>query len=185
MTQLRSFAFVRVDSSVKKVIKEQERAEKEEEEEEAKRKNDEDGGEEQKRHRPSLTSRPSNNGDTHRKRNGKPSASEDENSAILILNPNRASPLEYKYLQHIAETLLTTNYSSLDLSEQDRAELRKYWSSFTKYFNGTEALEKIPVRVGLKRKIVWDVLGRVGLFTDGDGEGEEHQGKVLVGVRHW
>ena len=116
MTQLRSFAFVRVDPSVKKAMKEQEK-------EEAKHKSSEDGSEEQRNlsHRPSMVSRPSSSGDTHRRRNGNGKfASEDENSASLILHPNRASPLESKYLQHITETLLTTNYSALDLSDGDK-----------------------------------------------------------------
>ena len=188
MTQLRTFAFVRVDPAIKIAVKEQEKAEKEE----ARRKNQglenekEDEGVEQKQKRPSMTSRPSSNGDA-RRRNGK-LASEDENSASLILNPSRASPIESKYLQHIGETLLTTNYSSQELSEDQKAELKRYWPAFTKYFNGTDALEKIPVREQFKRKVVWDELGRMGLFTDnaGTGSGErEEQGKILVGFRHW
>ena len=112
----------------------------------------------------------------------------DDNVASLIINPHRASPLESKYLELIGDTLLTANYSYLDISEEEKAELKKYWPAFTKYFNGSDALEKIPVRVGLKRKVVADMLGKMGLSTadiaTGAGENQE-PGKILVGVRHW
>ena len=55
-----------------------------------------------------------------------------------------------------------------------------------KYFNGAEALEKMPMREGLKRKFVWDLLGRMGLsFERGVVDEKGENGSVLVTVRHW
>lgn len=194
VTQLRSFAFVRVDPIVKRAIKDQEKAEKEAKRREDSKNHDEQTRQSQHHHRPSLASRPSSSSDA-RKRSGKQSSEADQNMASLILNPHRASPLESKYLQHIAESLLTTNSnaSSFGLSDEEQTELKRYWLMFVKYFNGAEPLEKIPVREGLKRKVVWDVLGKMGLFRaategeeEGKGEGDgQGQGQILLGFRHW
>lgn len=194
VTQLRTFAFVRVDPKIKRAVKE-----KELEMNEAATQNDADM-EKQRRTQeqppahpkrpsivshPSIVSRPSSSGDAPKQNS---TTLLDDSRASLIMNPHRASPLESQYLELIGDTLLTTNYSYLDLSEEEKAELKKYWPAFMKYFNGADALEKIPVREGLKRKVVSDILGRMGLSpadaATGIGEVDEHR-KILVGVRHW
>jgi hypothetical protein len=188
VTQLRTFAFVKVDPDIKRAVKEKLEEEEAELAEQNARKKEEDGDEEQSsanHKRPSVVSRPgSSGGDIQKERR----AQVDDSMASLITNPHRASPLESRYLEHIGDTLLTAKYSHLDLSEDDRAELKKYWPAFTKYFTGSDALEKIPVREGLKRKVVSDMLARLGLSpadaATGTGEVEEHR-KILVGFRHW
>lgn len=199
VTQLRTFAFVRAGPEIKKAAREAEQAEKE-----ASRNKDSDvgNGEEVENgsdrditdygdndqtqaaqsHRPSLGTQPSS-GDFR-----KQSVEEvNETFASLIKNPYRASPVESKQLEAIGKTLFTTIHAGLELSDNEKAELKKYWPVFTKYFNGKEPLEKIPVREGLKRKVVWDMLGRLGLFVHGveDGDTGEALSTILVGVRHW
>jgi hypothetical protein len=74
------------------------------------------------------------------------------------------------------------------MSSQDpeTVELRRYWPVLVKYFNGHEALEKIPVREGLKRKFVWDMLAKMGLDFDGGVEDDKGENKkALVTIRHW
>jgi nitrogen permease regulator 3-like protein len=193
VTQLRTFAFVRVDPDIKRAVKEKEPEENDQVvQKDAETEKQEGSGEQPSAQpkrpsivrRPSMISRPSSSGDAHQQ---SPTLL-DDSVASLIMNPHRASPLESKYLELIGETLLTSNYSCLDVSEDDKAELKKYWPTFIKYFNGADALEKIPVREGLKRKVVSDMLARMGLSTadaaTGTVEVEEH-GKILVGVRHW
>jgi hypothetical protein len=188
VTQLRTFAFVKVDPDIKRAVKEKLEEEEAELAERNAQRREEDGDEEQSsahHQRPSMVSRPdSSGGDVRKERRLRV----DEGMASLIKNPHRASPLESKYLEYIGDTLLTAKYSYLDLSEDDKAELKKYWPAFTKYFNGSDALEKIPVREGLKRKVVSDMLAGLGLSpadaATGTGEIEE-QRKILVGFRHW
>lgn len=97
------------------------------------------------------------------------------------------------------------NSSSFGADSEDAAStspdtsLEKHWPAFTKYFNGTDALEKIPVREGLKRKLVWKMLSRIDISNGGQpsrSTGSVHgpaggaaevdpREKVLVTVRHW
>ncbi|KAJ5587793.1 uncharacterized protein N7459_003558 [Penicillium hispanicum] len=111
----------------------------------------------------------------------------------LIMSPHRASALESRWLDEIVarfpdpgpqQALETT---SSDPTPGDvQTMLQKYWPVFLKYFNGYDALEKIPVREGVKRKLVWEVLARVGFTTGSLGSSELNaQQQVLVGVRHW
>lgn len=188
VTQLRTFAFVRVDPQIKRAVKEKELREKEEAAQKRAETDEQEGSDEQqsaRNKRPSMVSRPSSSGEAQ-----KPHSSTflDDSVASLIINPQRASPLESKYLELIGDTLLVANYSYLDVSEEEKAELKKYWPVFAKYFNGSDALQKIPVREGLKRKVVANMLGKMGLSAadaaTGAGEVQE-QGKILVGVRHW
>jgi nitrogen permease regulator 3-like protein len=219
VTQLRTFAYVRVSPEVKKAVREQEKkerlekkasetitksAEKDDEEENVDADADENGDtisngnvnprsfasdtNSQGSRRPSLMSRPSSD---QRQHTMSSKAVHDPNAASLILNPSRASPLECKWLDHIANSLVKTQYSPAVLSMEEREELRMYWLRFVKYFNGSEPLEFIPVREGLKRKFVWDLLEKMGLGfdggveTDGGGERASGKGKILVTIRHW
>ena len=89
----------------------------------------------------------------------------DLSTASLILNPIRASPLESAYLSYISEHVLPSS----NLSEEEMSELKQYFMSFAKSMDGTEALEKIPLKEGMKRAKVWELLGRMGVIGAGAG----------------
>ena len=210
VTQLRTFAYVKVSLEVKKAVREQEEKEKAakkeqdlQEKEELKIADEnsnapeeskeitnfetEFANNEQSQRRPSLVSRLSSD---QRQNNLSSKAAHDPNAASLILNPSRASPLESKWLDYIANSFLTTQYSPMEVSFEEREELRTHWLRFVKYFNGSEPLEYIPVREGLKRKYVWDLLAKMGLDSDGGverdgGDQAGARGKILVTMRHW
>lgn len=184
VTQLRTFAFVRVDSTVKTAVKEQSRAERE-----GKARSEKSNSLEASHDtiaplhlskRPSIISRASSD--------VKSSTSSHSNLRMnsLIMQPARASPTESKWLNYIRDHL--GELISDDLPEDEIAELQRYWQAFTRYFNGMDALEKIPVREGLKRKFVWDLLAKLGLLSslasDADTKKDSHR-RVLVCVRHW
>ncbi|CAI7572335.1 unnamed protein product [Penicillium pancosmium] len=112
----------------------------------------------------------------------------------LILSPHRASPLESRWLDEIVARFPDKPGPgqqmvgmSPDIAPKDlQTLLKKYWPVFLKYFNGSDALEKIPVRESLKRKLVWQVLTRLGFVTGPVGSLElDAREQVLVGVRHW
>lgn len=114
--------------------------------------------------------------------------------ASLILSPHRASPLESRWLDEIVSRFpdKAQEQSRLgglcpELAPRDlQTLLKKYWPVFLKYFNGYDALEKIPVRENLKRKLVWQVLTRLGFVTGSPGSVElDAREQVLVSVRHW
>lgn len=110
----------------------------------------------------------------------------------LILSPHRASPLESRWLDEIlARFPDQTGVSQLlegsspDIAPKDLQTLQqKFWPLFLKYFNGSDALEKISVRENLKRKLVWQVLSRLG-FGVLTGSEVNRREQVLVSVRHW
>lgn len=120
-------------------------------------------------------------------------------TSSLILFPHRASPLESRWLDEIMarfpENLRpgpepTPKGPGCAVAEDDDCglhdSLKKYWPRFTKYFNGHDALEKIPVREGLKRKVVWQILTRMGLMTSHNTAIElDPRERALVSVRHW
>lgn len=217
VTQMRTFAYVRVSPEVKKAVREQENQADLKKKAEAAAKSAEiksreangstDGAHDStsiantntdgntnhssftsdNSRRPSLMSHPSSD---QRQQTLSSKAAQDPNAASLILNPSRASPLESKWLDYIASSLLTFQYSPVELSAEERVELKTYWLRFVKYFNGSEPLEFIPVREGLKRKLVWDLLGKMGLDFDGGvemegGDRSGGNGRILVTVRHW
>ncbi|KLJ10209.1 hypothetical protein EMPG_14409 [Blastomyces silverae] len=115
----------------------------------------------------------------------------------LILRPHRASSLESHWLDEIlsrfpepsSQLANMDNYNTPSPEESIDADssLQKYWPLFTKYFNGTDALEKIPVREGLNRKVVWRLLHRLDRSMPQleSGESGPSKEKVLVTVRHW
>lgn len=112
----------------------------------------------------------------------------------FILSPHRASPLESRWLDEIvhrfpdnSKTDQSGENVSPDITPNDIQALhKKYWPAFLKYFNGYDALEKIPVRENLKRKLVWQVLMRLGLVTGPLGSIDlDAREQVLVSVRHW
>lgn len=112
----------------------------------------------------------------------------------LILSPHRASPLESRWLDEIVSRFpgnpgpeQSLEGTSPELAPRDlQTLLTTYWPIFLKYFNGYDALEKIPVRENLKRKLVWQVLTRLGFVTGPPGSVElDAREQVLVSVRHW
>lgn len=112
----------------------------------------------------------------------------------LILSPHRASPLEARWLDEIVARFpdkpgpgQSLVGMSPDIAPKDiQTMLKKYWPVFLKYFNGSDAMEKIPVRENLKRKLVWQVLTRLGFVTGPVGSLElDAREQVLIAVRHW
>ncbi|PKY06083.1 nitrogen permease regulator 3 [Aspergillus campestris IBT 28561] len=115
-------------------------------------------------------------------------------TSSLILYPHRASPLESRWLDEIVsqfpERPGRSNGAAADTGDGEYAGLRqplkKHWPTFSKYFNGFDALEKIPIREGLKRKMVWQILTRLGLLTGPQSTVEvDPREQVLVTMRHW
>ncbi|EXJ85991.1 hypothetical protein A1O1_06360 [Capronia coronata CBS 617.96] len=207
VTQLRTFAYVRVSPEVKKAVREREK-----EEANSNRTNrnkppaDPNGSDRDVpvsqsfgsgtpttvasslvssfKQRPSLVSRPSSDGrqsisTDHTSTHGMQQPKHNPKAASLVLSPQRASPEESRWLDYIGSTLVGA-------TEIETAELRQYWPMFVKYFTGSEALERIAVREGLKRKFVWDTLVKMGLNLDGGVEDDKGENKgILVAFRHW
>lgn len=114
--------------------------------------------------------------------------SEPLQTSSLILRPHRASPLEARWLDEIIARFPDDSFFDMphDAEESDsEMSLHRYWGAFTKYFNGTDALEKIPVREGLSRKLVWKLLSRIDVNTRPTEGAVNPREKVLVTVRHW
>jgi nitrogen permease regulator 3-like protein len=184
VTQLRTFAYVRVDSSVKTAVKDQTRADRNGhapfDKSNSMKTSHDTIGPLHPPQRPSIISRASSD--------VKSSTSSYTNTRMnsLILQPARASPTESKWLDYIGDHF--PELLSADLNEDGVVELQRYWPAFTRYMNGIEPLEKIPVREGLKRKVAWDLLGRLGLFESAAGEAgpkKDTQRRILVGFQHW
>ncbi|KAJ5527759.1 hypothetical protein N7513_011918 [Penicillium frequentans] len=116
--------------------------------------------------------------------------------STLILSPHRASPLESRWLDEIVARFpekpgdeKSLEGVSPDIAPNDlenlQSLLKKYWPSFLKYFNGHDALEKISVRENLKRKLVWQVLTRLGFIGQTGSVELDAREQVLISVRHW
>ena len=198
ITQLRTFVCVRIDPSIKKAVREKDRDDRTQRTQTS----SPEKSDYEIRHqpptpasrRPSMPSRPSSDHrsiSTSTSHSLKPSNNNaasmaNIHNASLILSPIRASALESRYLTALADSLLTTNHSSTLLTQQEKEEVREHWPLLVKYFNGTEPLEMVPIREGLKRKFVWDVLGKMGLRFDGGVRDEKGKNEgLMVVVRHW
>jgi hypothetical protein len=81
-------------------------------------------------------------------------------SLSIITNPQRATEEESLWIERIEELL-----------EDD--ELRTFWPTLIKYFDGNHSFEDISVREGLKKKKVQGMISK--LVSDG----------WIVTVRHW
>lgn len=223
VTQLRTFAYVRVDPEVKKAVREKDREESRgvktpiekkspylnENEKELSRSFSSSAAQTHPHtpgqvgnstfspfKRPSVISRPSSDGrqsisTDHTSIRGR-QPTHNPKAASLILSPPRASLEESRWLDCIASRFTAstdssrTDLSSTSSSDVESAEIRRHWPQFVKYFNGTEALQRIAVREGLKRKFVWNMLMKMGLNYDEsveDDKGENH--KTLITIRHW
>ena len=84
-------------------------------------------------------------------------------ATIFILNPTRPNSVESRYLSAISNEMLALH----------GPEVRDAWEKCLKYINGQHALEKIAVREGWKRRQVTEFL------QAWRGMG------VLMEVRHW
>lgn len=198
ITQLRTFACIRTDPSIKKAVREKVHDDRNQRTQTSSpNKSDQDIRHPPPRpssRRPSIPSRPYSDHQsisTSTSHSLKPSDNNaasmaNIHNASLILSPLRASALESKYLTALADSLLTTNYTSSSLTQQEKEDMREYWPVLVKYFNGTEPLEMVPIREGLKRKFVWDLLGKMGLRFDAGVRDEKGKNEgLMVVVRHW
>ncbi|KAL2872122.1 nitrogen permease regulator 3 family protein [Aspergillus lucknowensis] len=121
-------------------------------------------------------------------------------TSSLIQLPHKASPLESRWLDELVARF--PEYTTHSVNNGERASagtgegelgtaapgtsLKKVWPTYVKYLNGYDALEKIPVREGLKRKLVWQTLTRLGLITGQQSSIElDPKEQVLVSFRHW
>ncbi|ETN45321.1 uncharacterized protein HMPREF1541_09152 [Cyphellophora europaea CBS 101466] len=168
--------------------------------------------------RPNLPSRPSSDhtSTTTTSRHHPHQSTHNPTHASLIPSPLRATPLESSWLSYIHASLLQQQQhlsssddnaadGDLHLSDDaDKADVHRAWPILLKYLNGKEALEGMAVREGLKRKQVWEVLGRVGVkwgwevggldegievggegMGGGKGKGQGERSGVVMSVRHW
>jgi nitrogen permease regulator 3-like protein len=205
LTQLRTFAHIRIDPNVKKASRDHARETRSRTTTSSPEKPPPDS--EVTQRRPSILSRPSSEG--HQSISTETSHSQSTQKAntssasmpittvsSLILSPLRATTLESRHLAYLSDSLRTQPSipststklpsSIASLSPADKAELHNIWPALIKYFNGMEPLEMIPIREGLKRKAVWDVLGKLGLDFEGSVMDERRENKnILVTVRHW
>ena len=214
VTQLRTFALVRVDPETKKAVREKERDEARGTKTPVEREVSDvaksfgsgtptttaSGALSSFKQRPSMMSRPSSDGRQSISTEGMSTRAaaqvkHNPKAASLVLSPQRASTEESRWLDYIASSISSSRSSSqsnlsasptASFSDSKAADVRRYWPLFVKYFTGQEALERIPIREGLKRKLVWDLLGKMGLDFDGGVEDEKGENKkVLMTIRHW
>ncbi|KAL2832069.1 nitrogen permease regulator of amino acid transport activity 3-domain-containing protein [Aspergillus cavernicola] len=120
-------------------------------------------------------------------------------TSSLIPLPHQASPLESRWLDELVARFPDYNapprtdgeQASPDTTENDigtavvGTSLKDVWPTYVKYFNGYDALEKIPVRESLKRKLVWQILTRLGHITGQSSIEQGSKEQVLVSFRHW
>ena len=184
MAQLRTFAFVRVDPKIKRAVEGHTRLETGE------RRSSPAGRAEELIHnlksvdsrgkRPSIASRSSSDfpNSTSSRLHG-PSSS-------LILQPARATPDESKWLDYIGDHL--GELVPGELHQDEISELQRYWPTLTRYMDGRVPLEAIPVREGLKRKVIGAFFANLGWFDFMGSEKRDKQPgsvKTAVCFQHW
>ncbi|KAL5045714.1 nitrogen permease regulator 3 [Aspergillus fruticulosus] len=117
-------------------------------------------------------------------------------TSSLILLPHKVSPLESRWLDEIVARFPDNTTDFVGNGRPDATEggsatpvpaksLRDVWPTYLKYFNGYDALEKVPVREGLKRKLVSQILTRLGVVTGQSSAELDLREQVLVSFRHW
>ncbi|KAK5074306.1 Nitrogen permease regulator 3 [Lithohypha guttulata] len=182
VTQLRTFAYVRVGNDVKKQARAKERdARTSVSVSQSSDITNETGkaGEASSSQRPSFISRQSSDGRRSLKEPNTKGAS-------LIKSPPRATPEESQWLTYLHDSILNGNGLFSNLNDEERQELHYYWPSLSKHFDGITALETVPVREGLKRKVVWGLYSKLGLnFDDGVEDHEGLNNSIIVTIRHW
>lgn len=183
VTQLRTFAYVRVSSNIKRQARDRERESKasiSQSFNSASEVSDRRSGELSRSQRPSFVSRQSSDGGRSFKDGRHMSG------ATLIKNPPKATPEESRWLTFLHDSMLGVEGMFGDLSEEERDELHHYWPILSKHFDGTTALESVPVKEGLKRKLAWLLYHKFGLNFDTGVEGLDGSNKtMIVTIRHW
>ena len=215
VTQLRTFAYVRVPGEIKIAVRHKIRREEEQRRQQEETRldhSDEDKSSIWSRSRSSSdiqlrgnTSRSysEGGGDTAAKHTTDASTSEgptvdeeddDEEEASILLEPHKATNLESRWLDEIGQSLFSghvDSYDTEDNDERERRHLKEAWTCFSKYFNGQNALEKIPVREekfleGLARHLPGATNDKTrGLYAQGANAGRRDgrgvQSKVPAG----
>ncbi|KAJ9658185.1 Nitrogen permease regulator 3 [Neophaeococcomyces mojaviensis] len=190
VTQLRTFAYVRIDTEVKQRSKEKEREMRASIAQDAKidgandiKKDDASSNEPNGTERPSFVSRQSSDGRQSLK-NGRMI---NDKGATLIMSPPKASPEESRWLNYLHNsTLRDDDHHFSSLSNEEREEIHRYWPNLTKYFDGSTALESVPIKENLKRKLVWSLYGKLGLdFDRGVEDSKGMNNSIIVTIRHW
>lgn len=106
--------------------------------------------------------------------------------ATLIKNPPKATPEESRWLKFLHDSMLNDEGMFSDLTEEERDELHHYWPILSKHFDGNTALESVPVKEGLKRKLAWLLYHKFGLDFNTGVEGPDGSNKtMIVTIRHW
>lgn len=184
VTQLRTFAYVRITSDIKQQARERERDSRTSVSQSFNSNSESSGNKVNGTEypaRPSFVSRQSSDG-----RNSMRGSKTSDRVTSVIKSPPRASQEESRWLKYLHEAMLTDPDLFAHLNEDERYELHHYWPILNKYFDGSTALESVPVREDLKRKMVWTLYARLGLRFDGkveDAEGVDQ--RILLTVRHW
>lgn len=120
-------------------------------------------------------------------------------TSSLIILPHKASPLESRWLDEIIARFPDHTTDAVADGEQGGPDapgghsaapvltgsLKSAWPILVKYFNGYDALEKIPIRENLKRKLVSQTLVRLGFVTGQSTIELDTREQVLVSFRHW
>jgi len=183
VTQLRTFAYVRVSSDSKRQARERERESKASVAQSFNSSNDISGprsGELTRSQRPSFVSRQSSASGRSFKDGRHMSG------ATLIKNPPKATPEESRWLKFLHDSMLNDEGMFSDLTEEERDELHHYWPILSKHFDGNTALESVPVKEGLKRKLAWLLYHKFGLDFNTGVEGPDGSNKtMIVTIRHW
>ena len=170
VTQLRTFAYVRVPREIKVAVRQKIRRE-----EEQQRQQEETLLDHSDEDKSSISSRSRSSSDVSLRRNtnsshieeggdaaAKPKTDyptsegptgdeedDDEEEVTILLEPHKANNLESRWLDEIGQSLFSGHVDSHDTDDNDERErrhLKEAWTCFNKYFNGQNALEKLPVR---------------------------------------
>lgn len=178
VTQLRTFAYIRVSTATKQQAKQWERDSRPSVSQSFNSGQDSKIDEAGRSTRPSFVSRQSSDGRQSIKngQNGK--------TTSLISNPSRANPEESRWLRYLQENILEEGQGIQ--SEEETNELYHLWPMLIKHFDGTTALETISTREGYKRQKVWELLAKLGMdFEKGVDGKNETKDSILVTFRHW
>lgn len=178
VTQLRTFAYIRVGSDIKQQARNWERETRTSVSQSFSSGHDTKADDIRGPTRPSFVSRQSSDGRQSIK-NG-----QSDKMTSLILSPPRATPEESRWLRYLQESILDGSLGKY--SQVERDELYQQWPTLSRHFDGITALETIATREGYKRQKVGDLLAKLGLDSDRGVEGkDETNDSILVTFRHW
>lgn len=182
VTQLRTFAYIRIASSIKEqAINRVRDARASSTASESFNQGDVSSSFQDKANtssRPTFLSRQSSD--------GRPSFNENSTkTASLIKSPPKATIQESWWLSVLRENILHHDLGT-NLSQDERQELHAYWPILSKHLDGITALETVPTKEGLKRPFVWNMYGKLGLDAERGSQSLVDGNKgVLLTIRHW